>query len=305
MRVDRERDGRLQDGRPRSAKTLIGMKNEATVAAIGLYNVKIDLSATQFQRLGGDLQDHWGEGDGHLARHQPQRPEAPALRRKDPPRWPTCFTLAVKAPSPGGRALSFSTREALSELYRVDLPRARAAEAEATRPLPRLSFSPASRSPPARGRFRPASRSHGVVAAARVAPPGRQPHRLLREFRPCVVSPSPQTSSPDAPAGGTPLGPGTASPWRLRAAPARPPTSRWGVSQYREDWTFAARWMERSGIYFASSTATRRSSSPSTTRGARAARGRPGALLRHQPRRRVGGGGVHSFSLRRSTGRRA
>ncbi|MFO0603900.1 MAG: type VI secretion system tip protein TssI/VgrG [Polyangiales bacterium] len=31
-----------------SAKTLIGMKNEATVAAIGLYNVKIDLSATQF-----------------------------------------------------------------------------------------------------------------------------------------------------------------------------------------------------------------------------------------------------------------
>ncbi|MFO0603899.1 MAG: type VI secretion system tip protein TssI/VgrG [Polyangiales bacterium] len=167
------------------------------------------------------------------------------------------FTLAASAFPAGSRALSFSTREALSELYRVDLHVLVPAEAGAPPRAASLLFSRVSL---ATLREDGSTRQslHGVVVAARVAhqvaghtvfsvtlAPAAWRLTLSEHSRVHVGRTVRQILEDTLRAGGL-----AASDFELRLR-GRHDVPLEHVSQYREsDWAFAARWMERSGIYF-------------------------------------------------------
>ncbi len=167
------------------------------------------------------------------------------------------FTLTASAFPAGARALSFSTREALSELYRIDLYVMVPAEAGA-RPsaesllLTRLSLATHHDDGSVRQRL------HGVVSAARVAhelsghtvyavtvAPAAWRLTLPEHSRVHVGRSIQQLITDTLRDGGL-----SSSDFELRLH-RRYDTPLEHVSQHREsDWAFVARWMERTGIYF-------------------------------------------------------
>lgn len=166
------------------------------------------------------------------------------------------FTLSTSSFPNGARVLSFNTREALSELYRVELfvlvPAEASHPSAASLLLTRLALSTQ------HDDGTPRQTLHGVVSSARVAHevaghaiyavsvvPAAWKLTLSEHSRVHVNRTLRQIITDTLRGGGL-----AASDFDLRLR-GRYDTALEHVSQYREsDWAFVARWLERSGLYF-------------------------------------------------------